>query len=257
VNDLFSIEGRICIVTGGAGLYGRHIADALATAGGHVIIASRNIDACSAAADELRARGLLAEPQQIDLADEDSIAAFTERVLNQHRRVDVLVNNAVHRAGGDFFGTTGADWTETSRVNATGLFLLTQQIARHMVVQRSGSIINVASIYGVVGPDFTVYGDSEMTTPVPYSYDKGGMLAFTRYLATYLGPAGVRVNAISPGGLQTDQDPSFIEAYEARTPLRRMAGPADIKGPIVFLASDASAYVTGLNLTVDGGWTAL
>ena len=125
-----------------------------------------------------------------------------------------------------------------------------------MARQGSGSIVNVSSIYGVVGPDFSVYGDTGMTTPPSYAYDKGGMIAFTRYLATYLGPRGVRVNSLTLGGLYTEQDERFVREYVARTPLRRMAGPDDVKGAVVFLASDASAYVTGTNLVVDGGWTA-
>ncbi|MDO8210337.1 SDR family oxidoreductase [Conexibacter sp. CPCC 206217] len=252
----FSLDGRVCVVTGGAGLYGRWIAQGLAEHGATVVLAARNAEACEAVAAELASHGLRAWAQRLDLADEDSIRELRDELMRRHGRIDVLVNNAVHRAGGDFFATEPSDFAATHRVNGEGLFLITQLCAEQMIHRRAGSIVNIASIYGVVGPDFGVYGDSGMTTPVPYAYDKGGMLAFTRYLATYLGRWGVRANAISPGGLQTDQDPAFVEAYAQRTPLARMAGPEDIKGPIVFLASDASAYVTGTNLAVDGGWTA-
>jgi len=252
----FSLDGRICVVTGGAGLYGRWIAEGLAEHGATVVLAARDVSACAALAEQLAARGMRAWAHRLDLADGDSVRSFCDVVLDRYDRIDVLVNNAVARAGGDFFATAPEELAETHRVNGQGLFLITQLFAERMVEQRSGSIVNISSIYGRVGPDFTVYGDSGMTTPVPYAFDKGGMVAFTRYLATYLGRWGVRANAISPGGLQTDQDPRFVEAYGRRTPLARMAGAEDIKGPVVFLASDASAYVTGVDLAVDGGWTA-
>jgi NAD(P)-dependent dehydrogenase (short-subunit alcohol dehydrogenase family) len=252
----FSLDGRVCVVTGGAGLYGRWIAEGLAEHGATVVLAARNLDACEAVAAELSDHGLRAWAHRLDLAYEDSIRDLRDALMRRHSRVDVLINNAVHRAGGDFFATEPSDFEETHRVNGAGLFLITQLCAEQMIHRRSGSIVNISSIYGSVGPDFTVYGETGMTTPVPYAFDKGGMIAFTRYLATYLGRWGVRANAVSPGGLQTDQDAAFVAAYEQRTPLRRMAGPEDIKGPTVFLASDASAYVTGTNLAVDGGWTA-
>jgi NAD(P)-dependent dehydrogenase (short-subunit alcohol dehydrogenase family) len=127
-----------------------------------------------------------------------------------------------------------------------------------MCEQRSGSIVNIASIYGMVGPDFHIYQGTEMTSPVNYAFAKGGMINLTRYLASYLAPFGVRVNCLSPGGFYTnDMPPQFLERYLNRTPLRRMAEADDIKGPAVFLASDASRYVTGQNLAIDGGWTAI
>lgn len=255
-SDPFLLQGRVCIVTGGAGLYGRHITQALAVRGATVVVAARDIDACERVADALGGQGGEVWAHGLDLGDEASIRRLRDAVVERHGQVDVLVNNAVHRAGGDFFETTGASWDETSRVNATGLFLMTRYCAEEMCRRGSGSIVNIASIYGVVGPDFSVYGDTAMTTPPAYAYDKGGMIALTRYLATYLGPKGVRVNAVTLGGLYADQDDRFVRAYEQRTPLRRMAGPDDVKGPVVFLASDASAYVTGANLVVDGGWTA-
>jgi NAD(P)-dependent dehydrogenase (short-subunit alcohol dehydrogenase family) len=255
-SDRFNLDGRVCVVTGGAGLYGRWIAEGLAEHGATVVLGARDVDACEAVVEQLSAQGLRAWAHRLDLAQEASVRAFCDALADRYGKVDVLVNNAVARAGGDFFATDPADFAETHRVNGAGLFLITQLCAQEMVRRGSGSIVNIASIYGNVGPDFTVYGDSGMTTPVPYAFDKGGMLAFTRYLATYLGRHGVRANAISPGGLHSGQDPAFVAAYEERTPLRRMAGPQDIKGPVVFLASDASAYVTGTNLAVDGGWTA-
>ncbi|MER7003854.1 SDR family oxidoreductase [Dactylosporangium sp. NPDC000555] len=257
VTDLYSLDGRVAVVTGGAGLYGRHMCDALAEAGAHVVVTSRDADACAAAADALRRRGLAASSHPLDLADEASILALRDAVLASHGRVDVLVNGSVHRQGSDPGHTSAADWAATSLVNSTGLFLISRYFAERMAAQGGGSIINIGSIYGVVGPTFDIYQNTAVTSPAFYAYDKGGMVNLTRYLACYYGPHGVRVNCLSPGGLRSEGQPEpFLTAYRKATPLGRLAGPDDIKGPILFLASDASAYVTGANLMVDGGWTA-
>jgi NAD(P)-dependent dehydrogenase (short-subunit alcohol dehydrogenase family) len=253
---LFDLAGRVAVVTGGAGLYGRHISTALADAGAHVVVASRDFAACSALAHELVDAGFRASAHALDLSSEDSIVAARDDIVADLGHVDVLVNASVHRQGGGVGSSTPDDWEMTSRVNATGLFLSTRAFGEHMADRGTGSVINIGSIYGVVGPDFTIYGSTGMTTPAFYAYDKGGMVSLTRYFATYYGSRGVRVNCISAGGLETDQPAEFIAAYCARTPLGRMAGPEDIKGAVVFLAADASAYVTGVNLMVDGGWTA-
>jgi NAD(P)-dependent dehydrogenase (short-subunit alcohol dehydrogenase family) len=154
--------------------------------------------------------------------------------------------------------TTAQQWEETMRVNSTGVFLASQIFSEPMQVQRSGSIVNISSIYGVVGPDFSIYEGTAMSNPVDYSFAKGGIIGFTRYLASFLGPFGVRANCISPGGFHTpDMPENFQRNYTRRTLLGRMATADDIKGPALFLASDASAYVTGQNISVDGGWTAI
>lgn len=253
-----ALGGRVAIVTGAAGLYGRHIAEALAVAGAHVVCASRDASACDDLAASLRSRGLSAQPAALDLSSEHSITSLAATVHEQHGRIDVLVNNAVARGGLDMPRTTADQWDATSAVNSRGLFLITREVGERMANAGSGSIVNIGSIYGMVGPDFTIYGETGMTSPAFYAYDKGGMIGFTRYAAAFFGPRGVRVNCLSPGGLQTDDhNPEFVANYSAKVPLRRMAGPDDIKGPVVFLASDGSAYVTGANLPVDGGWTAI
>jgi len=256
VRDLFSLSGKVAIVTGAAGLYGRPIALGLAEAGATVVLASRDLAATTELGRAFEAAGLSAWAHRLDLQDEGSIISHCADVLERFGRIDVLVNNAVHRAGGDFFSTSGLDFAESHRVNGSGLFVITRCCAAAMVEAGGGSIVNIASIYGAVGPDFAVYGETGMTTAPTYAYDKGGMIAFSRFVATYLGPRNVRSNCLVPGGLETDQDERFTSAYGARTPLRRMAELDDVKGPVVFLASDASRYVTGATLAVDGGWTA-
>ena len=257
VLGLFSLSGQVAIVSGGAGLYGRHIAQGLASAGAHVVIAARGVEACERAATELRDAGLSAEAHALDLTSEESIVRLRDDVVARHGRIDVLVNNAVARGGRTVRDTSAAQWAATSAVNSLGTFLITRECGEQMIAQGAGVFINIASIYGMVGPDFSIYGETGMTSPAFYAYDKGGMINFTRYLATSYAPHGIRANCISPGGLGTLDDPAeFVANYAASVPLGRQAGPDDIKGPVVFLASAASAYVTGVNLAVDGGWTA-
>lgn len=258
VSDLLDLTGRVAIVTGGAGLYGRHICEALAELGANVIVASRDLRECSSTANELVERGFVASGRALDLSNEASIQRLCDEVVAETGSIDVLVNNAVQRAGGSIETATADDWSATSDVNSRGLFLMCKHAGAHMAARERGSIVNVGSIYGVVGADFSIYDGTAMTSPVSYAYDKAGMVGLTRYLASWYGRQGVRVNCLSPGGLRTpDQDPTFVAAYERRVPIGRMAGPEDIKGPVAFLASDASAYITGVNLLVDGGWTTI
>lgn len=253
----FSLEGKVAVVTGGTGLYGLPFSRALAEAGAHVVITSRSIESADVAAAGLVADGLLASGVKLDQGDPASIDRFANELQDRHRAIDVLVNNAVHRAGRGLDDTTSEQWDETSAVNSRGLFLVTQALARGMAEQGAGSIINIGSIYGLVGPDFSIYEGTGMTSPVFYAFDKAGMVGFTRYLATSLGSSGVRVNCLSPGGLRSEGQPAdFITAYEARVPLGRLASEDDVTGALVFLASEASAYVTGITIPVDGGWTA-
>jgi len=206
----------------------------------------------------LTARGLAVGAGRCDLGDEAGIIALRDRLLARHGRLDVLFNNAVARVRGGLHEMTAADWEASMRVNATGLFLACKIFSEPMQAQRSGSIVNIASIYGMGGPDFSIYEGTTMVNPIDYAFTKGGMINLTRYLASYLGPYNIRVNCLSPGGFETpEMGPSFVSNYRRKTLLGRMADADDIKGPAVFLASDASRYVTGQNIPVDGGWTAI
>lgn len=254
VRELYDLTGRVAIVTGGTGLYGRQIAEAIAEAGARTFIASRNLDNLRAQADLFRQAGLDVTPLQYDQADEQSIRQLLAQVIETAGRVDILVNNSVLRSMRDW-SNPAADFARSMEVNATGLFLMTRTFGDEMARQGAGSIINVGSMQGTVGPDFTLYEDLPWNTPPDYFFHKGGLVQLTRYAAAKLGPQGVRVNAISPGGFFSGQDPRFVERYNARTFLGRMANQTDLKGAVVFLASDASEYVTGENLIIDGGYT--
>jgi len=255
VLDSFRLDGQVALVTGGAGLFGRQIVAALAEAGATTWMASRNTDALQQQADAFAERGLTVHVAALDQSDEGSVHALRDRLLAESGRVDVLVNNAVIRPMADWTDDAEA-FARSMTVNATGLFLMHRAFGDHMAERGSGSIINVGSIQGLVGPDFALYEGLGMSAPPDYYHHKGGMNQLTRYAASRLGPSGVRVNTISPGGFFNNQPEPFLERYRQRTFLGRMANETDLKGAIVFLASPASAYITGANLAIDGGYTA-
>ncbi len=259
--DLFSLEGQVALVTGGAGLYGRPICRALAEAGAMVVIASRDLEACRRLAEELGQEGYLAMAVRLDQGDEDSIQTCVAEVISVSGRIDILVNNAVTRQGmGDLDTVTKDGWESALRINSTGLMLITQAVVPHMLSAGHGNIINIGSIQGATGPRFPVYEGTDMSSPLNYTCEKWAMVGFSRWIANKYGTRGIRCNCISPGGYGPGVEDrigenAFTENYRKLTPLGRFAQDDDIKGPVVFLASNASAYVTGHNLLVDGGWT--
>jgi NAD(P)-dependent dehydrogenase (short-subunit alcohol dehydrogenase family) len=258
--DRFSLTGRVTLVTAGAGpLFGRSISTALAEAGATVITASRSRERNEAFADEMRRLGHDVYGLAFDLEDLNSIDVLHDEVLSRFGRLDVLVNSALSRDGhvGAFEDQTPETWDHAARGDFAGLFRHCQRAVAAMKANGGGSIINIASIYGVVSNDPGLYAGTTMVQPPTYNFVKGGMISFTRYLACYYGQSGIRANCISPGGYFNEQPAAFVECYEQRVPLGRMMGHEDLQGAVVFLASDAAAYVTGLNLLVDGGWTCL
>lgn len=258
--DRFSLKGRIALVTAGAGpLFGSSVSQALAEAGATVITASRSLETNRQFAESLKAAGHDAYGMQFDLSDSDSIRQLRRNVIDRFGRLDILVNSALTRDGhvGRLEDQDPDVWMRAARGDFSGLFLICQQFLPDMVSQGRGSIINISSIYGVVANDPTIYEGTTMIQPPSYNFVKAGMINFTRYLACYYGKQGVRANCISPGGYFNDQPKPFVEQYCRRVPVGRMLGNDDIQGAVVFLASDASAYVTGMNLMVDGGWTSL
>ncbi len=255
VRSLMSLDGKVALVTGGAGRYGRVFCRGLAEAGAKVWIVSRDGVKCSDLADQLRAEGFQAECDSMDMTKEDDLRRIRKRVLADDGRLDVLVNNAVIRPMKSYDDDL-AHWRESIDINSTGIFAPTRVFGEIMEKQRSGSIINLSSIYGVVSPDLRAYGREGDDFPPDYMFHRSGVINFTRAMAMRFARFGVRVNALSPGGLSESTTPEKTRTfYEGRCPMGRMAGEDDVKGTLVFLASDASAYVTGQNLIVDGGWT--
>lgn len=243
------------MVTGGWGIYGQPISESLAEAGAHVIIASRDLRACEHAAAMLVHAGYRSSAEQYDQADEGSILALRDRLKNRFGAIDVLVNNSVSRPMRRYEDPLES-WRASMNVNATGLFAMSRAFLELMMDRGAGSLINIGSIQSVSAPDFGNYEGTAMSTPPDYHFHKHGVIGLTRYLAAWAGPRGVRVNTISPGGFETsDTSPAFRERYCRRVFLGRMAARDDIKGAVVFLASPASAYITGQNIVVDGGYT--
>lgn len=256
VIDSFRLDGKVALVSGGAGLYGKQIVEALAEAGAKVYVASRGREALDKCVAGWRGDGLDVTAETLDQSSPKSIEALASRIADQAGGVHVLINNAVARPMKNWSDSVKA-FEDSMRVNATGVFVMTRTFGEQMARLGGGSIINIGSIQGMVGPDFTLYEGLDMSALPDYFFHKAGMLNLTRYAAAQLGPSGVRVNTISPGGLDTGEaDPQFVQRYAARTFLGRMGNYTDLKGVVVFLASDAAAYITGINLPIDGGYTA-
>jgi NAD(P)-dependent dehydrogenase (short-subunit alcohol dehydrogenase family) len=258
---LFSLEGRVAIVTGGRGLYGAAICEGLCEMGATVIVASRNGEKCEEFAETLRQQGHSAFGMALDLSDDDSVNALPKAVFDRFGRIDILVNNAVDRRN----MTSLADATrqklqDSASTNLNGQILLSQAVLRYMIPAEKGSIINISSMRGLDSPHFPFYPESMGDQPVNYTTEKWAMVGLTKYMAGRYGKHHIRVNCIAPGGfnpgLADDPDKkAFVDTYMANTPLGCWASFDDIKGPVAFLASDAAAYVTGATLVMDGGWT--
>lgn len=261
VKDMFDLTGRVAIVTGGRGLYGASITAGLCEMGATVVIASRNVEKCEALASELREQGYQAVGMALDLSDDASIKALAKNVFDRFGKIDILVNNAVDRRN----FTSLADATReklqaSASTNLDGQILLSQAVLEYMIPAESGSIINISSIRGLDCPHFPFYPESWGDQPVTYTTEKWAMVGLTKYMAGRYGKHGIRVNCIAPGGyspgLANNPDrQAFQKAYMDNCPLQRWANEDDIKGPVAFLASDASGYVTGATLVMDGGWT--
>jgi NAD(P)-dependent dehydrogenase (short-subunit alcohol dehydrogenase family) len=266
--SLFDLNGRVAVVTGGAGILGRHFVAALADFGASVAVADLDGGAADAvAADVSRRFSTRAMGVAVDVSSEDSVRAMVEAVESRFGPIDILHNNAATK-GSDldaFFAPVGksslATWREIMAVNLDGMFLVAQAVGARMAARRRGSIIQTASIYGVVAPDKRIYEGSEymgrpIDSPAVYSTSKAGVIGLTRYLAAHWAQSGVRVNALTPGGVESGQNDEFRRRYSARVPLGRMASAHEMAPALIFLASDASTYVTGQNIIIDGGLSA-
>lgn len=261
LSDLMDLSGRVALVTGGTGHIGYQAAAALAELGAKVALADLAED--KAKADELGDLfGVDCASFAVDLADEPLVRALPGQVVHALGGLDIVVNAAA------FVGTSGLEgwvtdfenqsvdtWRRALEVNLTSAFVLSQAALPALKHSGRGSIVNISSTYGVVGPDMRLYEGTPMGNPAAYGASKGGLIQFTRWLSTVVAPE-VRVNAVSPGGIARGQPEAFVTRYEERTPLGRMGVEDDLKGAVAYLASDLSAYVTGQNLMVDGGWTA-
>lgn len=244
-----NVLNKIIIVTGGSGLLGTEIVNHLKLNGAIVFNFDITVNT------DLDNRTCYC-----DVTNQESIENALKFVLLNFQKIDALVNNAYPRTSdwsNKFEDVNFSSWQKNIDLQLNSVFLVSQLILKVMSDQKFGSIINISSIYGLVGPDFSIYEGTNMTMPVAYSAIKGGIINFTRYLASYFGPQNIRINCISPGGIFDNHSNAFVENYNKKVPLRRMALPNDISPAVEFLISDSSSYITGQNLIIDGGWTAI
>lgn len=266
----FSMNGQAAIVTGGAGLLGKEFCHTLAQAGAGVVVADLDASLAAQTAEEICRAGGRAIGVGVDVTRPDSTRAMAAACLKRYGRLDVLVCSAALdpkvdpgttvRGGGRFEDYPLDQWKQALDVNLTGLFLSAQAAATPMLEQGSGSMIFICSTYGLAGPDQRIYRkagvDEQPFKPVYYSVTKAGVLGLVRYLATYYAGKNIRANALTPGGVYNQHDETFVQNYAYRTVLGRMANKDEMNGALLFLASQASSYMTGSNIVVDGGWTA-
>lgn len=257
VMKLFDMTDKVALVTGGAGMYGSPMVEALAEAGATVVVASRNLEKNETFAKALREKDLKVYAESYDQGDEQSIFSLCDRLVETYGKVDVLVNNSVLR--GCFNDGTMAGFAESLRVNGAGMYILSETLAKQMVRLGGGSIINIGSYMGNLGPNEPLYEGTDGMTALgsaDYFYHKSGMHNITRFLAGKYGPYGIRCNCLALGGLFANQHPAFVENYCKATYLGRLAVEEDVKGMLVYLASDASKYLTGTVIPLDGGYSA-
>ncbi len=272
IQEKFDLKGRTAVVTGGGGLLGAEFCRTLAEAGACISIVDLNGAAADQVAQALTKAGFQASAFGADVTDPKSVGTLVDDVLRKFGSLDILVNSAAldpkfdaeaTKRGitpGSFEDYPLTDWNAALNVNLTGLFLMTQACVKPMLERgKQGSIINICSTYGLNGPDQRIYvkdGRRVAYKPVYYTVTKAGVLGFTKYLAAYYAGTKIRVNALTPGGVFNDHDDYFVQNYSAKTILGRMANRDEMNGALLFLASEASSYMTGGNLVVDGGWTA-
>ncbi|HSJ85721.1 MAG TPA: SDR family oxidoreductase [Anaerolineales bacterium] len=272
IQEKFDLTGRVAVVTGGVGLLGGEFCRTLAEAGAAVVVVDLNESASQSASDSLTKNGYKALAVTSDITQPESVNALVEKTLSTFGRLDILVNSAALDPKFDPDAvnkgiTPGAFedypldlWSSALNVNLTGTFLMTQACVKPMIEQgKRGSIINICSTYGLNGPDQRIYvkeGKRVAFKPVYYTVTKAGVMGFTKYLAAYYAGTNIRVNALTPGGVFNNHEEYFVKNYSAKTILGRMANKDEMNGALLFLASDASSYMTGNNVVVDGGWTA-
>jgi NAD(P)-dependent dehydrogenase (short-subunit alcohol dehydrogenase family) len=258
------LDGQVALVTGGAGILGRHFCAGFAKAGAQVAVVDLFEEAAREAAEAI---GAAAIPFVCDVADKASVQACVAAVMARFGRIDVLANNAATKTAdvraffAPFEDYSLETWRDVMSVNIDGMFLMAQAVGPHMMAARRGNVVQTASIYGLVGPDGRIYEGSDylggpINTPAVYSASKAAVVGLTKWLATHWAPHGIRVNALVPGGVGSGQNSVFGEKYASRVPMGRMARAEEMVGPMLFLASDAASYVTGQVLAADGGWTA-
>lgn len=243
---MFSIKDKVIVVTGGNGLLGKQMVSTFRENGAITISVDIKFD--------LQGQ----DDFLMDITDEHSVKSLVNLIVKKYNKIDGWVNNAYPRTtdwGSKFENILLKSWRKNVDMHLNGYFLCCQVVLEQMKIQGFGSLINMSSIYGLVGPDFAIYEGTQMTMPAAYAAIKGGINNFTRYLASYFGKYQIRINTISPGGILDNQSQIFVDNYKKKVPMNRMGEPKDIVSAVYFLLSDEASYITGHNLIIDGGWS--
>lgn len=258
VKELFDLTGKVILVTGGAGNYGKCITEGLGEAGATVIIASRNKENIEPVVKNFREEGLDVYGMQVDQGNHDSVMELSKEIINKFGKLDGFINNAVSRPMKGYYAPI-EKFAESMQVNATGMMDILREMGELIGQNKDGgSIINISSMMGMFGPDYSNYEGTDMGKDLPpdYFFHNAGLINLTRYMAQNFSGKNIRVNCISPGGLFNNQPERFLENYTKKVPLKRMANSDDIKGLVVLLASKAGEYINGENILMDGGLNA-
>lgn len=266
LSGLFRLDGKVAVVTGGGGILGRHFCVGLAQHGARVVCCDLDLGQATAFCKQAKEEfGLEMEPRELDVANRESVQDLVADVRKAYGQIDILHNNAAAKSGNlkkffaDFEDFSLETWREIMAVNIDGMFLMAQAVGKEMARQKSGgSIVQTSSVYGIWAPDQRIYKGAEyegvsINSPAVYSASKAAVIGLSKYLASYWAEKNIRVNTISPGGVESGQNETFKQNYSARIPMNRMAQAHEMVGALVFLASSASSYITGQNIVVDGG----
>lgn len=257
--DIFSLDGKVVVITGGAGYLGSVMTDGFVEYGAKVYIASRNIERNKAYAAQLMEKYQTdVASVQMDTTDGKSVKDAIAMIIQKEEKIDVLVNNSHSGKTGELLTGFEEDWIDSFNGSIHSTYRVTKEVLQHMIKRQQGSIINIASMYGIVSPNPEIYGDSMQNNPPQYGAAKAGIIQFTKYLAGHFGQQGIRTNCIAPGpfpNMDTQNNTEFIKRLSSKNPMNRIGQPEELKGTAILLASNASSYINGQTIQVDGGWT--
>jgi gluconate 5-dehydrogenase len=259
MNNIFNMQNKVVLITGGNGHLGKAMCEVLCEYEAMLIIASRNNQKNLELKKELQAKyECRVKTVELDLSNNDMVEKIIKNLIVEFGKIDVLINNSYYGAGGELLSMKEDEWTKGIDGSINGCFRMTQSVLRHMKEKKYGKIINIASMYGVVAPDTSIYENNDFYNPANYGVGKAGIIQFSKYIAAVYGKFGITCNTVSPGpfpspAVQNNQE--FTDKLIKRVPLGRIGIPDDLKGIIILLASDASNYINGANISIDGGWT--
>ncbi len=259
MNNIFSMKGKVVLITGGSGHLGKKMSEILCEYGATLIIGSRNYKKNLLLRDELADKyNAVVKIINLDISDRENIDKNIEDLICEFGKIDVLINNSYYGAGQELLDMEDLEWNKGIDGSINSCYRITQTVLKHMKMLKNGKIINIASMYGMVAPDVSIYDDNDFYNPANYGVGKAGIIQFTKYIAAVYGKFGITCNAVSPGPFPSEvvqKNNKFIKQLENKVPLNRIGKPEDLMGVILLLASEASNYINGANIKVDGGWT--